>query len=117
MDQLTGHWVGLEKQLYQRAFPQAVRLVLYDLTSVYFEGKGPTHLARYGHSRDHRADRPQIILAIATDTQGLRPGTFRSCGATVTTRRRSRGSCIPCEPASCRPDIWSGAQPTAAVAK
>jgi transposase len=71
MDQLNGHWVGLEKQLYQRAFPQAVRLVLYDLTSVYFEGKGPEHLAQYGHSRDHRADRPQIILAVATDTEGL----------------------------------------------
>jgi hypothetical protein len=71
MDQLNGQWVGLEKQLYKRAFPQAVRLVLYDLTSVYFEGKGPEHLARYGHSRDHRADRPQIILAVATDTEGL----------------------------------------------
>ena len=71
MDQLTGHWVGLEKQLYQRAFPQAVRLVLYDLTSVYFEGHGPAHLAKYGHSRDHRSDRPQIILAVATDTEGL----------------------------------------------
>jgi transposase len=71
MDQLNGHWVGLEKQLYQRAFAQSVRLVLYDLTSVYFEGNGPAHLARYGHSRDHRADRPQIILAVATDTEGL----------------------------------------------
>jgi transposase len=71
MDQLNGHWVALEKQLYQRAFPQSVRLVLYDLTSVYFEGKGPAHLARYGHSRDHRSDRPQIILAVATDTAGL----------------------------------------------
>jgi transposase len=71
MDQLNGHWVSLEKQLYQRAFPQSVRLVLYDLTSVYFEGQGPEHLARYGHSRDHRADRPQIILAVATDPKGL----------------------------------------------
>jgi len=71
MDQLNGHWVSLEKQLYDRAFPQAVRLVLYDLTSVYFEGKGPEHLAEYGHSRDHRGDRPQIILAVATDTEGL----------------------------------------------
>jgi transposase len=71
MDQLNGHWVSLEKQLYHQAFPQAVRLVLYDLTSVYFEGKGPEHLAQYGHSRDHRADRPQIILAVATDTEGL----------------------------------------------
>ena len=71
MDQLNGHWVSLEKQLYQRAFPQAVRLVLYDLTSVYFEGQGPESLAQYGHSRDHRSDRPQIILAVATDTEGL----------------------------------------------
>jgi hypothetical protein len=71
MDQLNGHWVRLEKQLYERAFPQRVRLVLYDLTSVYFEGQGPKHLARYGHSRDHRGDRRQIILAVATDTEGL----------------------------------------------
>lgn len=71
MDQLNGQWVSLEKQLYQRAFPQSVRLVLYDLTSVYFEGAGPEHFAQYGHSRDHRGDRPQIILAVATDTEGL----------------------------------------------
>lgn len=71
MDQLNGHWVTFEKQLYQRAFPQAVRLVLYDLTSVYFEGDGPEHFAQYGHSRDHRSDRPQINLAVATDTDGL----------------------------------------------
>jgi hypothetical protein len=71
MDLLNGQWVNWEKQLYQRAFPEAVRLVLYDLTSVYFEGDGPEHLARYGHSRDHRADRPQIILAVATDAEGL----------------------------------------------
>jgi transposase len=71
MDQLNGQWVNLEKQLYARAFPKAVRLVLYDLTSVYFEGRGPEHLAQYGHSRDHRGDRPQIILAVATDTEGL----------------------------------------------
>jgi len=71
MDQLNGHWVSLEKQLYQRAFPHAVRLVLYDLTSVYFEGQGPEHWAKYGHSRDHRSDRPQIILAVATDTEGV----------------------------------------------
>ena len=71
MDQLNGNWVTLEKQLYQRAFPHSVRLVLYDLTSVYFEGDGPEHLAQYGHSRDHRNDRPQILLAVATDTEGL----------------------------------------------
>lgn len=70
MDQLSGRWVRIEKALYQRAFGKEVRLVLYDLTSVYFEGKGPKDTSRYGHSRDHRADRPQIILAVATDLEG-----------------------------------------------
>jgi len=60
----------LEKGLAAGAFTEPVSLVLYDLTSVYFEGAGPEHIARYGHSRDHRSDRPQIILAVATDTAG-----------------------------------------------
>jgi hypothetical protein len=70
MDAITGHWCALEKGLAAGAFKEPVSLVLYDLTSVYFEGAGPDHIARYGHSRDHRSDRPQIILAVATDTAG-----------------------------------------------
>lgn len=70
MDAITGHWCALEKGLAAGAFKEPVSLVLYDLTSVYFEGAGPKHIARYGHSRDHRGDRPQIILAVATDTAG-----------------------------------------------
>jgi hypothetical protein len=71
MDQLSGRWVGMEKQLYTQSFPQGVSLVLYDLTSVYFEGEGPADMSQYGHSRDHRSDRPQVILAVATDAQGI----------------------------------------------
>src|ERR1700758_1490979 len=71
MDGLNGRWVPIEKKLYAEAFPQGVSLVLYDLTSVYFEGKGPQGLGAYGYSRDHREDRPQILLAVATDTQGV----------------------------------------------
>jgi transposase len=71
MDELSGQWVRMEKQLYAQSFPQGVSLVLYDLSSVYFEGDGPFGLSRYGHSRDHRSDRPQMILAVATDVQGV----------------------------------------------
>lgn len=71
MNQLNGHWVGMEKQLYQKSFPKGVSLVLYDLTSVYFEGNGPSRTSQYGHSRDHRSARPQVVLAVATDAQGL----------------------------------------------
>jgi len=41
MDQFNGRWVAMEKALYRKAFPEQARLLLYDLTSVYFEGKGP----------------------------------------------------------------------------
>jgi hypothetical protein len=98
MDLLNGQWVALEKRLYQNAFPNAVRLVLYDLSSVYFEGKGPHRLSRYGHSSDHRSDRPQILLAVATDTEGLplhlqvlrgnRTGNKTLQGLLATLRRR-----------------------------
>ncbi len=71
MDELTGHWVPMEQQLYHQSFSQGVSLVLYDLTSVYFEGRGPVGISRYGHSRDHREDRPQVILAVATDAHGI----------------------------------------------
>jgi hypothetical protein len=71
MDELNGRWVPMEKHLYQQGFPQGVSLVLYDLTSVYFEGEGPVGISRYGHSRDHRSDRPQVLLAVATDTHGV----------------------------------------------
>jgi transposase len=71
MDELSGRWVPMEKRLYGQSFPQGVSLVLYDLTSVYFEGDGPVGIGRYGHSRNHRSDRPQVLLAVATDAQGV----------------------------------------------
>src|SRR5438128_8504105 len=71
MDQLNGHWVGIEKQLYQKSFPQGVSVMLYYLSSVEFEGNCQSKTSQYGHSRDHRSDRPQVLLAVATDAQGL----------------------------------------------
>ena len=71
MDQLKGRWSPLVSGLYKKAFPEKVRVALYDITSVYFEGKGPAGLALYGHSRDHRSDRPQVNLAVVTDEKGV----------------------------------------------
>ena len=89
MDQLTGRWVGMEKRLYTTGFPQGVSLVLYDLTSVYFEGDGPWGISHYGHSRDHRSDRPQVILAVAADALGvpIHLGVLRGNRSDTTTLR------------------------------
>jgi transposase len=71
MDALNGRWVGIEKALHGQAFPDRVSLVLYDLTSAYFEGQGPAGFGAYGYSRDHRPERPQVLLAVATDSDGV----------------------------------------------
>jgi transposase len=71
MDELSGKWVGMEQRLYRESFPQGVSVVLYDLTSVYFEGDGPAGISQYGHSRDHRSDRRQVLLAVAADARGV----------------------------------------------
>lgn len=44
-------------------------LVLYDLTSTYFEGRS-NPLAKLGHSRDERPANPQIVIGLLTDGQG-----------------------------------------------
>jgi hypothetical protein len=45
-------------------------LVFMDTTSLYFEGAGGQTLGRHGHSKDHRPDLPQMILAILIDGDG-----------------------------------------------
>lgn len=45
-------------------------LVLYDVSSSYFEGHC-CPLAQFGHSRDHRSDRPQIVYGLLCTRDGL----------------------------------------------
>jgi Transposase DDE domain len=45
-------------------------LVFMDTTSLYFEGAGGQTLGRHGHSKDHRPDLCQMILAVLIDGDG-----------------------------------------------
>ena len=45
-------------------------LVFLDTTSLYFEGEGGHSLGQYGHSKDHRPDLKQVILAVVIDARG-----------------------------------------------
>ena len=47
-----------------------VCLVLYDVSSSYFEGRC-CPLAQHGYSRDHRGDRPQIVYGLLCTRDGL----------------------------------------------
>ena len=68
LDWLLQRQESIEKQLAKRHLQQGC-LVLYDLTSTYFEGRH-CPLARYGHSRDERPGNLQIVFGLLTDRDG-----------------------------------------------
>jgi len=47
-----------------------LELVFFDTTSIYFEGDGGTELGEYGHSKDHRPDRKQMVVGAVLDGEG-----------------------------------------------
>jgi transposase len=45
-------------------------LVFFDTTSIYFEGDGGQTIGWYGHSKDHRPDRLQMVVGVVMDQDG-----------------------------------------------
>ncbi len=68
MDWLLARQARVEAALARRHLTEG-SLVLYDVTSTYLEGRH-CPLARHGYSRDHRADRSQIVFGLVTDERG-----------------------------------------------
>ncbi len=65
-DHLVGRW----KDLFNVEFD----VLLYDLTSTYFEANPPFDEGdkrRFGHSRDRRSDCVQVVIALVVTPQGL----------------------------------------------
>ncbi len=74
LDFLDKHISVIEDQLFFRLrdlFSLEVKLVLFDTTSSYFEGRGPAGLAASGYSRDKRPDRVQVIIAVLMTRDGI----------------------------------------------
>ena len=67
LDHLLESKNDIEIALYGRLrdlFSLKPDLVLYDITSTYFEGSGPSGLARHGYSRDGKSRNPQVIVGV-----------------------------------------------------
>ena len=69
----TLDWLGseqgfIEASLARRHLKNGT-LLLYDVTSTYLEGRC-CELARYGYSRDHRRDRPQLVIGLLCAADG-----------------------------------------------
>jgi transposase len=75
LDQLLPHKVAIEQHLVRRLgelFTLEYDLLLYDVTSTYFEGQAAGNpLAARGYSRDHRADCRQVCLALVVTREGM----------------------------------------------
>src|SRR2546425_34503 len=75
LDRLVAHKTALEQHLVARLgelFALDYDLLLYDVTSIYFEGLAEANpLARRGHSRDHRPDCKQVCLALVVTREGI----------------------------------------------
>ncbi len=67
LDRLTAAKSAIEVSLYQRLrdlFSLQPDLVLYDITSTYFEGHGPEGLAKHGYSRDGKSQNVQVVVGL-----------------------------------------------------
>jgi transposase len=67
LDQLLLCKSKIETNLFGRLrdlFSLKVDLVFYDLTSTYFEGKGPAEISRHGKSRDEKPRNPQVMVGL-----------------------------------------------------
>jgi transposase len=65
-DHLVGRW----RDLFNASFD----VLLYDLTSTYFESDPPVDeddKRRHGYSRDHRPDCVQVVIALVVTPEGL----------------------------------------------
>jgi hypothetical protein len=65
-DHLVGRW----RDLFNATFD----VLLYDLTSTYFEAEPPfpdEDKRRFGYSRDHRSDCVQVVIALVVTPEGL----------------------------------------------
>jgi transposase len=67
LDHLLLNKDELEVALYERLrtlFDFQADLVMYDLTSTYFEGHGPADLAKHGYSRDGKPRNVQVVVGV-----------------------------------------------------
>jgi transposase len=72
----------LQEQL-GKLFGLHYELLLYDLTSTYFEGLAEENdLAKRGYSRDHRSDCQQVVLALVVTRDGFPLAHFTMAGNT-----------------------------------
>lgn len=76
MDFLIEHKQAIEQDIANRfltLFDSELTLCFYDITSSYFEGEAEFEgdIRKRGYSRDHRADRRQVVIGVVMNSDGI----------------------------------------------
>lgn len=94
LDRIVEHKAELFQHLRRRwedLFDARFDVLLYDLTSTYFEGLAEEiPQAQRGYSRDHRPDCKQIVLALVVTPEGL-PLAYETLAGNTSDRTTLRG--------------------------
>jgi len=90
MDKLYPKIDDLKSATFNRTkavIPEEIDILFFDCTTLYFESTDTDELRQFGYSKDHRFNTTQVVLALATNSDGLPIGyeLFEGNKAEVTT--------------------------------
>ena len=74
MDKLFPQIEALKKLTFEKTkktIPGTIDLLFFDCTTLYFESTQTDELRAFGYSKDHRFNTTQVVLALATNSDGL----------------------------------------------
>lgn len=74
MDKLCLKIDELKKKTFhqtQKIIPDTIDVLFFDCTTLYFESVETDEIRQFGYSKDHRFNTTQIVLALATNSDGL----------------------------------------------
>jgi transposase len=74
LDKLHTRIDYIKKHTFEKTkslMPEKVDIVFFDVTTLYFESVNTDEIREFGFSKDHRFNTTQVVLALATNSDGL----------------------------------------------
>lgn len=74
MDKMTPKIDQIKQKTFQKTktiVPENIDILFFDCTTLYFESTQTDELRKFGYSKDHRFNTAQIVLALASNSDGL----------------------------------------------
>ncbi len=90
MDSIVGKEMQFKTDIFNATVEatkdQKIDILLFDVTTLYFESQKQDGLREFGYSKDHKIGETQLVLALATTQAGLPVGYTLFSGKTAETK-------------------------------